>query len=123
MIAGVWIEGQYLATQVALTHHDEVLRDRIGEQKIILGDLLMLLRPFSKSSAEYTSLYGMMEEINNAYHEVRISYRLGEPETIEQDGRLVMLQHEESLVEMNDIQLEEIARITREVRNKLISDR
>jgi len=65
----------------------------------------------------------MMEEINNAYHEVRISYRLGEPETIEQDGRLVMLQHEESIVEMNDIQLEEIARITREVRNKLISDR
>jgi len=123
MIAGVWIEGQYLATQVALSHHDEVLRDRIGEQKIILGDLLMLLRPFSKSSAEYTSLYDMMEEINNAYHEVRISYRLGEPETIEQDGRLVMLQHEESIVEMNDIQMEEIARITREVRNKLISDR
>lgn len=123
MIAGVWIEGQYLATQVALIHPDGILTDRIGEQKIILGDLLMLLRPYRESSTEYNSLYSMMEEINQAYHDVRISYRLGEPETVEQDGRLVMVQHEESIVEMNGSQLEEIAGISGEVRNKLISDR
>jgi hypothetical protein len=123
MIAGVWIEGQYLATQVALVHPDGILTDRIGEQKIILGDLLMLLRPYRESSMEYDSLYSMMEEINQAYHDVRISYRLGEPETVEQDGRLVMVQHEASIVEMNGSQLEEIAGISGEVRNKLISDR
>ena len=123
MIAGVWIEGQYLATQVALTHPDEILRDRVGEQKIILGDLLMLLRPYRESSAEYSSIYNMMEEINKAYREVHISYRLGEPETVEHDGRLVMVQHEESIVEMTDGQLGEIAGISEKVRNKLISDK
>ncbi len=123
MIAGVWIEGQYLATQVALTHPDEILRDRVGEQKIILGDLLMLLRPYQESSAEYNSIYNMMEEINKAYREVHISYRLGEPETVEHDGRLVMVQHEESIVEMTDSQLREIAGISEKVRNKLISDK
>jgi hypothetical protein len=123
MIAGIWIEGQYLATQVALVHPDGILTDRIGEQKIILGDLLMLLSPYRESSEEYDSLYKMMEEINKAYHDVNISYRLGEPETVEQDGRLVMVQHEESIVEMDGRQLEEIAGISGEVRNKLISDR
>jgi hypothetical protein len=121
MIAGVWIEGQYLATQVITGHKDEILRDRIGEQKIILGDLLMLLRPYRESSAEYTSLYDMMEQISTAYREVRITYRLGEPETLEQDGRLVMIQHEESIVEMTDEQLIRIADLSRDVRNKLIS--
>lgn len=121
MIAGVWIEGQYLATQVTRTHPDRVLRDRIGEQKIILGDLLMLLRPYRDSSADYSSLYNMMEEISNAYRDVRITYKLGEPETVEEDGRLVMIQHEESIVEMTDDQLEEIAGISEKVRNKLIS--
>lgn len=121
MITGVWIEGQYLATQVALDHSDEILRDRIGEQKIILGDLLMLLRPYSESSEDYKSLYGMMEEISSRYSEVKVSYRLGEPETREEDGRLVMVQHEESLVEMSDAQLAEIAIKSKEVRNKLIS--
>ena len=36
MIIGVWIEGQYLATQVVKQYPDTMLRDRIGEQKIIL---------------------------------------------------------------------------------------
>ncbi len=120
MIAGVWIEGQYLASQVALGNHDEVLRDRIGEQKIILGDLLMLLRPYRESSADYASLYDMMEAIAGTYRDVRITYRLGEPETVEQDGRLVMVQHEESIVEMSDDQLAEIAAISKDVRTKLI---
>jgi hypothetical protein len=121
MIAGVWIEGQYLATQVTCTHPDRVLRDRVGEQKIILGDLLMLLRPYRDSSGDYSSLYNMMEEISNAYRDVRITYKLGEPETVEEDGRLVMIQHEESIVDMTDDQLEEIAAISENVRNKLIS--
>lgn len=121
MIAGVWIEGQYLATQVVTDHQDKILRDRIGEQKIILGDLLMLLRPYRESSAEYTALYDMMEQVSASYRDVRITYRLGEPETLEQDGRLVMIQHEESIVEMTDEQLTRIAELSGDVRNKLIS--
>lgn len=120
MIAGVWIEGQYLATQVAVKNPGEALRDRIGEQKIILGDLLLLLRPYRESGADYAALYEMMEEISNAYRDVRISYRLGEPETAEQDGRLVMIQHEESIVEMSDEQLTAIAAVSKDLRNKLI---
>jgi len=121
MITGVWIEGQYLASQVALSHDDKALRDRVGEQKIILGDLLMLLRPYRESNAEYNSLYSMMEEISSGYSDVKVSYRLGEPETIEENGRLIMVQHEESIVEMSDAQLSDIAEISKEVRNKLIS--
>jgi len=121
MIAGVWVEGQYLATQVVSDHPDKILRDRIGEQKIILGDLLMLLRPYRESTAEYSALYYMMEQISTSYRDVRITYRLGEPETIEQDGRLVMIQHEESMVEMSDDQLTKIADLSRDIRNKLIS--
>jgi hypothetical protein len=121
MITGVWVEGQYLATQVVSDHPDKILRDRIGEQKIILGDLLMLIRPYRESSADYASLYSMMEEISASYRDVRITYKLGEPETIEQDGRLVMIQHEESNVEMTDEQLMKIAALSKDVRNKLIS--
>jgi len=121
MIAGVWVEGQYLATQVVSDHPDKILRDRIGEQKIILGDLLMLIRPYRESSADYASLYNKMEKISASYRDVRITYKLGEPETIEQDGRLVMIQHEESNVEMTDEQLMKIADLSKDVRNKLIS--
>jgi hypothetical protein len=55
------------------------------------------------------------------YSGVKVSYRLGEPETREEDGRLVMVQHEESIVEMSDVQLAQIAEKSKEIRNKLIS--
>ncbi len=123
MITGVWIEGQYLATQVALEHPGEALRDRIGEQKIILGDLLMLLRPYRDSNSEYRSLYSMMEKIRESYAAVKVSYRLAEPETVTEGDRLIMVQHEESIVEMSDAELNEIARLSKEIRNKLITGR
>lgn len=120
MITGVWIEGQYLATQVVAKTPDKILRDRIGEQKIILNDLLMLLLPYKNSSDEYSSLYSMMQQISDAYRDISITYKLGEPETVEQDGRLVMIQHEESIVKMTDDQLSKVINLSLEVRNKLI---
>lgn len=123
MITGVWLEGHYLATQVALQYDDKILINRIGEQKVILGDLLLLLRPYRDQGAEYEALFDMMEELQALYTEVKVSYRLGEPETIEENGRLVMIQHEESIVEMSDTQLQKIASHTRVLRNKLMESK
>jgi hypothetical protein len=53
IIIGVWIEGQYLATQVVKQYPDQMLIDRIGEQKIILNDLQMLISPYCNLSPEF----------------------------------------------------------------------
>jgi len=120
MITGVWIEGQYLITQVVTNYPEKILKDRIGEQKIILNDLLMLLRPYKDTSKEYNSLYAMMEQFSAQYREVKITYTIGEPQTVEQNGRLVLIQKEESVVEMSDEQLKKIVALTMDIRNKLI---
>lgn len=121
MITGVWIEGQYLITQVVTNYPEKKIKDRIGEQKIILNDLLMLLRPYKDTSKEYNSLYAMMEQFSAQYREVKITYTIGEPQTVEQNGRLVLIQKEESVVEMSDEQLKKIVALTMDIRNKLIS--
>lgn len=121
MITGVWIEAQYLACEVVKEYPHEVLKNRIGEQKIILNDLLMLLRPYKDSSEDYRKLYNDFERIKEAYRPVNITYTPGEPETVEKDGRLVVIQNEESVVEMTDEQLLDVISITEEVRNKIIS--
>jgi hypothetical protein len=120
MIIGVWIEGQYLATQVVKNYPNEILRNRIGEQKIILNDLLLLLKPYCNSSQDFTSLCQSMESLKEKYAEIKITYTLGDPETTEQDGRLVVIQKEESLVEMTDQQLNDIIELTATIRNNLI---
>jgi hypothetical protein len=45
---------------------------------------------------------------------------MGEPETVEQDGMIMIVQNERSTVHITDEQMKSIIRITEEVRNQLI---
>lgn len=122
MITGVWVEGQYLATQVLKQDPDSILRNRVGEQKIILNDLLLLLAPYCKSSSEFSNLCQNMQDMKDKYRDIRIIYTLGEPVTIEKDGALIVTQTEESKVEMTYEQLIAIIVASGNIRNKLISN-
>jgi len=120
MIIGVWIEGQFLATQVVKEYPDPILKDRIGEQKIILNDLILLATPYCIRDPEFTELCLSLQEIKDTYRDVRISYSLGEPLSVEKDGGLVITQTETSKVEMTDVELAEIIEVTKRTRDKLI---
>jgi hypothetical protein len=122
MITGVWIEGQFMATQMLKMHPDTLLRNRVGEQKIILNDLLMLLAPYCNSSSQFTSLCQNMQDLKEKYRDIRITYTVGDPVMEEKDGALVVKQTEESKVEMNDEQLASIIVISGNIRNKVISN-
>jgi hypothetical protein len=120
MIIGVWIEGQYLATQVVKQYPDKMLTDRIGEQKIILNDLLLLITPYCNRDPEFTSLCKDMQDIKEKYRDVRITYTQGEPVSVEKDGGLTIRQTETSVVTMTQEQLDGIIEITKNIRDNLI---
>lgn len=122
MIIGVWLEAQYLATQVMNQFPDPRLRDRIGEQKIILNDLILLASPYCSMDTEFNSLCRNLQEIKDKYRDVRITYTLGEPASEEKDEGLVVSQTETSMVEMTDEQLKGIIEVTKNIRDKLISN-
>jgi hypothetical protein len=120
MIIGVWIEGQYLASQVIKEYPDPMLRDRIGEQKVILNDLIMLASPYCNLDSEFGTLCKLLQQIKEDYRDIRITYTLGDPVSVEQDGGLIVKQTETSQVEMTDEQLAEIIKTTKIIRDKLI---
>jgi hypothetical protein len=120
MIIGVWLEAQYLATQVVKDYPDKMLSDRIGEQKIILNDLLLLINPYCNRSPEFTALCRDLQDIKDKYRDVRITFTQGDPVSTEKDGGLVITQTETSNVEMTKEQLDGIIEITKNIRDKLI---
>jgi len=122
MIIGVWVEAQYLATQVVKQYPDKMLKDRIGEQKIILNDLIMLASPYCSRDKEFSSLCKYMQDIKDKYREIRITYTLGEPVSIEKNGGLVVEQTETSNVEMTEEQLADIIEVTKNIRDELITN-
>jgi hypothetical protein len=120
MIIGVWIEGQYFATQVVNSFPNKMLSDRIGEQKIILNDLLLLISPYCNKNPELTGLCKDMQNIKEKYRDIRITYTPGDPVSVEKDGGLTIKQTETSVVTMSEEQLKSIIEITRDIRNRLI---
>ena len=120
MIIGVWIEGQYLATQVVSKYPDKMLMDRIGEQKIILNDLIFLISPYCNKDSEYSALCKNLQEIKDKYHDVKITFTQGDPVSVEKDGGLTVTQTETSNVEMSKEQLDGIIEITNKIRNRLV---
>ncbi|GAG07028.1 unnamed protein product, partial [marine sediment metagenome] len=120
IVAGVWVEGLYITTQVAKENPHPDIAERIGEQKLILNNLLLILKNYKKDK-KFASLIKILEELKDEFTYVKITYIPGEPEAIEEDGMLTIIQNETSIVEMTDKQLENIINKTEKIRNQLIS--
>jgi len=122
MVVGVWLEAQYFSTQVIRQYPNNLLRERIGEQKSFLDDLIRIFTPYCDYDREFKAMCGYLSDIASRYENVKITYSKGEPSSSEKDGRLVVTQTETSMVEMTDEQLNQIIEITGIIRNKLISN-
>jgi hypothetical protein len=100
-----------------------MLADRIGEQKIILNDLLLLISPYCNRDSEFVILCKNLQDIKDVYRDIKITYTQGDPVSVEKDGRLVITQTETSVVEMSKEQLDAIIEITKNTRDKLIANK
>jgi hypothetical protein len=120
MITGVWIEGMFLATQVVKEKPDTILAQYIGEQKVILNDILLILKNYQRDE-QFAELIRDLELIKVEFDKVKISYQLGEPKAVEQDGMLMIIQSESSVVDISPEVLNNIIEITSQIRNKQLN--
>jgi hypothetical protein len=120
MITGVWIEGMFLATQVAKEKSDTTLAQYIGEQKVILNDLLLILKNYQRD-AQFADLIQDLEMIKSEFDKVKISYVMGEPKAVEDNGMLMIVQQESSIVSISNEVLGKIIETTSHIRNKQLT--
>ena len=119
IVAGVWIESMYLLGEVIKEAPNAELSEKIGEQKIILSNLMLLLRNYERDPT-FKKLIDDLAEIQEIYRDVTITYEKGEPEAIEQDGMLMIVQNDKQYIEISNETLFKIIDKTVEVRNKII---
>ncbi len=120
IVAGAWLEGIYITSQVIEQTHDEDLTLRLGEQKDIVNILLIILNNYSKTDKNFKDLVVKIEEIKKIYDGVRITTELGEPITKEVDGMLVIEQNEISHVEITSEQVDAIIEKVKEARKFVV---
>jgi hypothetical protein len=120
IITGVWLEGMYLATQVAGEKNHPDLYERIGEQKLIMADLMLILKNYS-GDPYFAKLMEQLDELKSQFNDVKITYEMGEPEAIEKDGMLTIVQNEKSIVHITPAQVKTIIETTKKVRGNILA--
>ncbi|HAF31150.1 MAG TPA: hypothetical protein DCG75_19095 [Bacteroidales bacterium] len=119
IVAGVWIESMYLLGEVIKKSPNAELSEKIGEQKIILSNLMILLKNYERDPT-FKKLIDDLAEIQGIYREVTITYERGEPEAVEEDGMLVIKQNDKQYIEISNETLMKIIDKTVKVRNNII---
>jgi hypothetical protein len=119
IVAGVWIESMYLLCESIKESPNAELSEKIGEQKIILGNLMLLLKNYERDP-KFKELIENLTEIQSIFREVTITYEKAEPEMIEEDGMLVIKQNDKQSIEISNETLFKIIDKTVDVRNKII---
>jgi len=119
MIAGVYVEGLYITTQVAKEKPNKKLAENIGEQKTIFDQLLLILKNY-KNDPYFKDLIADLETIQKELDPVKITIEVGAPKSVEKDGYLTIVQTSKSIVNISDDVLKRIIAQTEIVRNKII---
>ena len=120
LVTGMWVEGMYLACQVVKESPNEQLRDRVGDSKIVLSDLLLILKNY-KSNSSFAKLVTEVEKIKKEYENVTIQVESGEPEMIEVDGMLMFKPNDKQTVIMSDETLAKIITAIENTRSMIIN--
>ena len=120
MLTGGWLEGLHIAAHIASEHDSKELNERIGEQKIILNQILELLKVF-QGQAEIKAFTVKMNELKALYDKVEIITTYEESTLEEVDGILMVVDNTSSEVKITAQLLKEITQKIEEIRNDLIN--
>jgi hypothetical protein len=117
MIAGGWIEGLYIATQVASTNNAPELMQRIAEQKLSLEDLVALIDTYTPEDAVLKEVRSDLSSLLDLYANVQV----GGGEGTSQENRVTVVGGGGTAATMTKEQLAPIAARAAEIRNKIIN--
>ncbi len=120
ILTGGWLEALHITLQVNLMGENEMLKERIGEQKIILSQILKLLEYYQKDM-NFVQLNNDLRELNRHFEGVIITYTDEEPTVEEVDGILMVVSKTKSVVQISPETLDAITNKTIEIRKKIIS--
>lgn len=122
LLTGGWLEALHISCQVYAGNPGNVeLQERIGEQKIILENILLLLSFYGKDDPNVKSLIGELDGLKKVFDQIEITYTYKESTYDVVDGVLMIHDNSTSSINITDEHLNDITGITSSIRNGIIS--
>lgn len=121
LLTGGWIEAMQVTCQVAANNpgHTE-LKEKIGEQKITLEQILLLFSFYEKDD-NMASLLNDLKELEATFNKINITYTYKESSMEVVDGVAVIKDNSTTTIEITDEDVRNIMSKTNSIRNKITS--
>ena len=121
-LTGGWVEALNILCEVAAANPtNKEMQETIGEQKIILENIMLLLSFYKESDQNMASLLTDMEELKKLYDKVNITYTYSESTFEIVDGVMVIKDNSSSTIQITAEDIANIKALTSSIRNKIIS--
>jgi hypothetical protein len=119
ILTGGWVEAVYLTTLVYQQTNNQRLKEKIGEQKIALDQILLVLDIY-KTKPNFNGLIADLKELQKIYNRVEIKTIVKPPIIRDVGGEITIVDQNESQVNIKDADLESISSLLKSIRNKVI---
>ena len=121
-LVGGWMEAVHINCKMSMDNPEVgSLAERIGEQKIILENIMLLMSFYAETDPNIKELHEDMKKLQEAYGNIQITYTYAEPTTEVVDGVLVIKDNSTSTVHITQDNVKEIDSVINTIRNKLTS--
>lgn len=121
MVTGTWTEGLYIASQVIRETNNKELIEWVGYQKVIVDQLILGLSAYKRDDY-FLKLVNDLTSLKSIYDNIKITYDYHEPESVEIDGRLVIVDKSTSTVNITDEQVKQIGDAVTAIRQRLVKN-
>ena len=121
MLTGGWLEGLHLIQQVYNEKPSQSLKERIGEQKVVLEQIINLVEYYKDKNETISELHSKLVKLNDIYQTVKIErIESDEVEYIFEDGIRIAVPKSSSQIIVSDEQIKSIEALIKEIRNSIV---
>jgi len=122
LLTGGWLEALHITCEVSKANpSNKELQETIGEQKVILENIMLLLSFYKESDQNMASLLKDMEELKKAFDKIIITYTYKESTFEIVNGVMVIKDNSSSTIQITPEDISNINTIADSIRNKIIS--
>ena len=122
LLTGGWLEAVHIICQVAERNpNNEELRERIGEQKIIMENIMLLLSFYSDSNPNMKELADQMAELQSKFENIEITQTYAESTLEEVNGIVTISNNSTTSISITDENIRDISTTTASIREYIIN--
>ena len=122
LLTGGWLEALHVICEVSKANPgNKQMEETIGEQKIILENIMLLLSFYKESDPNMASLLTDLEGLKTSFDKVNITYTYKESTFEVVNGVMVIKDNSTSTIDIKPENVDDIRNITNSIRTKIIS--